>query len=366
MLRRVRVAGAHGTPVAWAEGMAVSLPGVMLDRQFAGCVTADGIFTIPRELPDLPVGAAASVRDHAAYTERGPASSRSPISYRRVPGPIRRAMGAVIGRWSRRSVDTWATFPQWPLDLSADFLADLSGPSNAPPTPTPVCLTHDLDSAEGLSNLMASFLPIEERAGARSTNFVVPCAWPLDTSRLDDVVSRGHELGIHGYDHRNRTPFVDRAEMRARLDAARALQARFDMRGYRAPSLLRTRGLLEELSRLYAYDSSMPTSGGRFPVPNNGCATARPFAIGPLLEVPVSMPRDGSLRFLGYRPDEILRLWIDTARTISASRGVVVLLTHCERGFSGNAAMLDIYARFVRAISEDARYRWSTLAGVAR
>ena len=67
----------------------------------------------------------------------------------------------------------------------------------------------------------------------------------------------------------------------------------------------RTRALLRDLSGRYRYDTSIPTSGGLFPVPNNGCASARPFATEGMLELPLSMPRDGSLRFLGYSPGEI-------------------------------------------------------------
>jgi peptidoglycan/xylan/chitin deacetylase (PgdA/CDA1 family) len=52
------------------------------------------------------------------------------------------------------------------------------------------------------------FLDIEETAGARSTSFVVPCAWPLDHGLLQQLHDRGHEIGVHGYDHANRTPFA--------------------------------------------------------------------------------------------------------------------------------------------------------------
>lgn len=365
-LRRVRLVEANNERLSWAEGLTLSLPVDLLEGPLSGRVAASGDLRLPADLPGMPRSAADGLRERAAFTEIGPVSSRVPLSYRHVPSPIRRVVGRAVGRWSRRAVDSWATFPGWPIDLSADFLADLAGDHARPPGPTPVCLTHDIDSAEGLSNLVAKFLALEERAGARSTNFIVPCDWPLDARALDEVVARGHELGIHGYDHSQRTPFAPDREMHERIEAARHLRDRYHMRGYRAPALLRTRRLVAALPALYAYDSSIPTSGGRFPVANNGCASARPFRIGPLLEIPLSLPRDGSLRFLGYRPVEILPLWIDIGRLIARSGGVVVLLTHCERGFSGNRAMLDVYARFLDAIAEDRRFCWSTLSEVGR
>lgn len=54
------------------------------------------------------------------------------------------------------------------------------------------------------------------------------------------------------------------------------------------------------------------------------------------LEIPLSLPRDGSLRFLGHTPKEILSLWKLCANSLADAGGVVVLLTHCESRFSGN------------------------------
>jgi hypothetical protein len=135
--------------------------------------------------------------------------------------------------------------------------------------------------------------------------------------------------------------------------------------GYRAPSLLRTRDLLRDLSTRYRYDSSIPTSGGMFPVPNNGCASARPFQIEGIWEIPLSLPRDGSLRFLGHSPREILKLWTDCAAKIARRGGVVVLLTHCERRFSGNRDDARVYRQFVEHVaSSPEHYAFSTPAAV--
>jgi peptidoglycan/xylan/chitin deacetylase (PgdA/CDA1 family) len=251
-------------------------------------------------------------------------------------------------------------FPAWPIDLSADFLADLGGvpTARAADGPAPVVLTHDLDSAEGLRNAVELFLPLEEEAGATSVSYIVPCAWPVDRALTDAIVRRGHELGVHGYDHGNRTAFLDAARRRARLEEGRRRLEGYDVRGYRAPSLLRTRPLFGDLASLYAYDSSIPTSGGPLPVPGTGCATARPFEIDGIAELPLSLPRDGSLRFLGTDPRGILALWKECTLRIAASGGVTVLLTHCEARFSGNPDMLAVYREFLAFVRQDARLCW--------
>ncbi|PYR06893.1 MAG: hypothetical protein DMG00_17700, partial [Acidobacteria bacterium] len=106
----------------------------------------------------------------------------------------------LIGRLRRRQADRWARFPRWPLDLSADFLSDVAKERCAVPPPTPVVLTHDIDSAEGLTNLTRNFLDREEAAGARSVNYVVPRGWTLDAAALREIRARGHEIGVHGFD----------------------------------------------------------------------------------------------------------------------------------------------------------------------
>ncbi len=351
-LTRARVADPGSDRLAWAEGLTVSWPAALLEG--AHGLSRDAAGDV--RLPAAPVAAAApyaaKLRLHAAFTA-APVSSRLPFSYRTVPAPVRHLLAGAVGRWQRRRVGVWARFPGWPLDLSADVLADLAGAADAAGAPAartgpaPVVLTHDIDSAEGLAHLTDLFLPLEEAAGARSTSFVVPCAWPLDEGRLADVRARGHELGVHGYDHGNRTPFASPAERRQRLDGAAAFAARAAATGYRAPSLLRTRALLDDLQGRYRYDSSIPTSGGLFPVPNNGCASARPFAIGDVMELPLSLPRDGSLGFLGYQPAEALELWKTCTTRIARAGGVSVLLTHCETRFSGNPAWLAAYRAFL-------------------
>jgi peptidoglycan/xylan/chitin deacetylase (PgdA/CDA1 family) len=364
-IETVRVRSVGGRAQArWAEGRTVALPSALLDRAgWRRFIDAVGDLSLPADAPPALDTDVVDLRERAAFTDRPPASSRLPVSYQYVPGWARAIVASSLGRWNRARSDRWARFPSWPLDLSADFVADMTiaAPSQAPGARTPVLLTHDIDSPEGLTRLVSDFLPIEESVGARSTSYVVPCAWPIDHALASAVVARGHDLGVHGYDHSNRTAFADAAERRRRLDGAAALVERYRMVGYRAPSLLRTRALLRDVGVRYRYDSSIPTSGGLFPVPNNGCATARPFIVEGTPELPLTLPRDGSLRFLGHSPVEIAKLWMACADTVARARGVVVLLTHCERRFSGNAPMLAAYRTLLEHIARASdRFEFST------
>ena len=337
---------------AWAEGRRFTIPADLPSRLRwpltpSGDLSLDGA-SMPASASDV-----AALRERQAFTDRAPVSARLPFRYQVVPGRVRAAIGSLIGRWNRGRADRWAAFPGWPLDLSADLLSDLSAPRRPRRAgPAPVVLTHDIDSPEGLRSLVDRFLPLEEAVRATSTSYIVPCAWNVDERLAGEVTGRGHDIGVHGYDHSNLTPFAAADERRRRLDAALPFAKRHGSVGYRAPSLLRTRALFRDLAGRYHYDSSIPTSGGLFPVPNNGCATARPFTIEGIRELPLSMPRDGSLRFLGYSPEEIAALWIECADAIARSGGVVVLLTHCERRFSGGEPMLAAYRAFLEYVGD--------------
>ena len=355
--------------LAWALGQRITIPAALVESGGVGISDNDGIHVLQQI-----AGTAEDVeglRLRAAFTNKRPLSSLLPFSYQRVNPRIRSLIAKGLGLTSRLSTkpitSAGSSFPDFPLDLSADFLADLAGgPPSCCDKPTPVVLTHDLDSHEGLINFISRFAPLEEEFGGRSSNFVPACAWPLDHERLTSLRKLGHEVGVHGFDHSNRTAFLPQTKRDQRLDAATPLWKQYDATGYRAPSLLRTRILLASLAGRYQYDSSIPTAGGLFPVPNNGCATARPFIVEGIAELPLSMPRDGSLRFLGYSPEAIFRIWLECADRIAASGGVVVLLTHCEDRFSGNDAMLKTYRSFLEYVAKSKQYFFSTPINVLR
>lgn len=360
-------AAEHLPHLAWAQGLRVSLPARLLtETDLLGGLRSDGTLVMPARRPEVSPAEAEALRLRAAFTEHPPLASRLPISYRRLPAWARSLLASAIGRWKRHAMRRGSTFPRYPIDLSADFLADLARarPSPLAHGPTPVVLTHDIDSPQGMRNLIRWFLDLEESVGARSTCYVVPNGWPIDHGALQQVRERGHEIGVHGHDHSNRTPFLYPPELRRRLSQAADLIERYAAVGYRAPSLYRTRNLLRGLADLYQYDSSIPTSGGPFPVPNNGCASARPFVVEGITELPLTMPRDGSLRFMGYSPREILNLWIRCAQTISRSGGVVVLLTHCESWFSGNAPMYASYRKFLEFVAQSKSFAFQSTAQV--
>lgn len=345
----------------WAVGEQISLSKELAEKLG---VISDNKLTLHSKLPELSRDIVQESCLRAAWISSPPSSSRLPFPYHWVPSHIRVVLAKAMGAYQKNRTSRWASYPNFPLDLTTDFLCDLVGGNTPAQSHCPVILSHDLDSKEGLDNALQFFFPIEKSYGATSSNYIVPQKWKLDWAALDELVSQGHELGVHGYDHSNKTSYVNSGEMAARLNGAKELFDRYNIKGYRAPSLVRTPELLDALTAKYQYDSSIPTSGGLFPKANNGCASARPFGVNKIKVLPLSMPRDGSLIFLGFSPDEIVSIWKECATRIAKANGVVVLLTHCEHRFSGNYKMLAAYQQILQFFSEEEQFQFATPSSV--
>lgn len=360
LTERVTITNTSEAPnLSWAFGWTFRIPSVIAQNPEIMVPYDGGYLLTGRQCPST---AFEDLREMRAFTEQKPMSSKVPISYQYVPALLRNLIARGIGYVQRNRMNRWSDYPVWPLDLSADFLADLCGKTSSyAGGKTPVILSHDIDTSEGLENCVRQFLPLEEMYGARSVNFLVPASWPIDYGLIQELIGRGHALGVHGLDHANKTAYCTEKEIHDRLQKGIARLKEYGAIGYRAPSLIRTQSLLRCLDQYYQYDSSIPTSGGLFPVPNNGCASARPYLIGNALwELPLSMPREAALYFLGYKPEEILATWINCAKKISESGGVIVLLTHCEKRFTAAPIMFSIYEQFLEYLTQSGRYDWST------
>jgi peptidoglycan/xylan/chitin deacetylase (PgdA/CDA1 family) len=249
-------------------------------------------------------------------------------------------------------------------------------PSLRPRSPWPggkrfaLVLTHDLDSAGGQT--VALGLAAAERAhGLRSAWYVVGKDWPLNHEALGALHAEGHELGLHDAHHDNRGAFMAPGQLAERLDGCRELVERYEMTGYRSPSMLRTAAMYEALRGRFEYDSSIPDTG-LLPKPN-GCASVFPIEPGGVPMLPLTLPPDGQLVGLGLDSAQVAAQWIAKAEWIARAGGIAMLLTHPERGFSAEGPMQDAYGRFLAwaAAREDAWHalprevaaRWAESAG---
>jgi len=293
---------------------------------------------------------------------RPPLQARLPFHHHLVPARLRLMIARVTTAWARRRPPA---FPAWPVEPAVEALryvlaraAALSGAGGETPglgrSARPmVVLTHDIDTAAGGGPAL-EMAGMEEEAGFRSTWFVVPCRGGV-LSRLrpclDRLYAAGHEIGVHGFDHGNRTPFLPPADLGRRLDCARAALADYCPRGYRSPGLVRTPALYEQLEGRFDYDSSVPdtelyTAAGR----GNGCGSTIPFRRGSLLVLPVTLPLDALLIHYGFGPREISALWAEKLAWLGRVGGIGVCVTHAEPHYGGRRGMLRWYREFLAGL----------------
>jgi peptidoglycan/xylan/chitin deacetylase (PgdA/CDA1 family) len=249
-------------------------------------------------------------------------------------------------------------FPRWPLDSSFDRLLRLyalclvriggtgellfrwfwPGEHRAA-----LILTHDVESAEGL-RLGLELADIEEERGFRSSFNIVADWYPLDRGVLRELRRRGFEIGIHGI-HHDRSMFATRAAFEAQLPQVRAAAADFEAVGFRSPATHRVVEWLPELP--VDYDCTMPHSDPYEPQPG-GCCSLWPFFLGPLVELPYTVPQDHTL--LTLLRDRTVEPWLRQVNDIAGRFGLVQTVTHPDRGYLAEADNRAVYVELLDAL----------------
>lgn len=291
--------------------------------------------------------------------------SRLPLPYWRAPMWLRTAGSRLLN--SHADFAALPRFPAYPLDLSADVLAHVTGRS-APRWPTgksyAVVLTHDVDSAwpcrgDG-RRWLAAFRAAEEDLGARSAWYIVPTEFEgrEELAVLGDLSAAGHELGVHGWTHDPGLADVPLPRLMSLLRAARERFSDLGAIGYRSPWLSRGPALFAALRAAgYRYDTSVPNADcqRRSRIANNGCGTVFPHVRDGVLELPLTLPQDSMRMALGLEPAAFWH-WLSTiAERISAVGGLVVVSTHIQPHHSATPQMLAGYRSLIAWLIADPR-----------
>jgi len=345
----------QGEPVAWLENRTTSLPVVIkvqnnLKLNYDPDRVAD-IFTSESYLKLKP-----------------PLMSLFPGKYHIIPEALRFRINRFF---SRRTLKAKG-FPLWPLDVSSGLWLHLANRINLL-TPYPweagkshaVVFTHDVDTLKGMRH-MAAIADIENECGIQSTWFMVTQAYPLDHGLLQALHREGHELGCHSCWHDLHLPWLKPAEVRMQLSLnLKALEA-YQPQGFRSPCMLRAPGWHKFLSEFFVYDSSVPDTERFAPYwYPNGCGYFWPFTREGIKVLPLTMPQDAFLLFLGYSPERILELWRAKLKVIKALGGMAVFSLHPETHFSGNPLMHKIYRQLLQEVTADRQAWVATAAAVA-
>lgn len=315
-------------------------------------------------LPFSPDEAVRGFLDEAYVAPASAARSSALAAYysmkRFVPRSMIMAARSVVARRQARSLD----FPRWPIESSLDDLQRLilrailqASGANAIPfvwfwpqgKHAALILTHDIETASG-RDAVPAFIDAEQSLGFVSSFNVVPNKYEVPQSLLAEIPRRGHEIGVHGWDHQGsivatRELFDDRA---VRINE---VAGSWNAAGFRSPSTYRNSDWFQDLA--FDYDSSFPDTDP-FEPQSGGCMSLFPYHMGRLVELPITMPQDHTLFTLLGEKDA--RLWRAKAAAIRARHGLICMLTHpdTDDGYTGSARVFPHYMEMLHELGDDA------------
>jgi len=289
------------------------------------------------------------IRDELYAGDMRPASRWVPFGYQHLPSAVRLAAAKLVflpRRLRRERQD-----PPWPNAPALDVLDALVG--RRPSTPWGerawgLSVTVDVDTARGL-RAAPGIADVVERAGLRACFFVVGAALAREEPIARELRERGHEIGSHDMVHDNRLFVLPPVEMESRLARARDSVRPFGGRGFRAPSLLRSTRLIEAVGRHFDYDSTRCDTDAEY---LRGCATVFPHRTEGCLELPVTLPMDSSLTYLGHSPWAVLEAWKRKCGYIRRLGGLAMLVTHAEPHLTGGARLREMLRAFLEWVRE--------------
>ena len=250
-------------------------------------------------------------------------------------------------------------FPAWPFDESVVRLLGLyvqsalvvNGGDGLPfrwfwphGRDAAVTLGHDVESKEGL-RLAVELADLEQEHGFRSS-FNLGGWYEIDQGIVNELTERGFEIGLHGVRH-DRALFRSRADFDEQRHVLARQAALLGAEGFRSPSTYRVFDWLAELP--VGYDASLSHSDPFEPQPG-GCCSLWPFFIGPVVELPYTLPQDHTLFTL--LKARSIDLWLEQADRIERHHGLIHCVSHPDRGYLGDKEKRALYAEFLAAMAD--------------
>jgi len=212
-------------------------------------------------------------------------------------------------------------------------------------------LTHDVETAEG-QRFVRHVADREERLGLRSSFNFVAERYPLDMGLIDELRSRGFEVGVHGLRH-------DGRELRSRRSFERTAGlindhlARLRAVGFRSPLTHRHPEWMQELA--VEYDSSFFDTDPFEPLPG-GTMSIWPFLMGRFIELPYTLAQDSTLAdVLGERGPGT---WLAKAAYVKRWHGMALVNTHPD--YLRLPGRWEVYAALLESLRERGGW-WNVL-----
>ena len=225
----------------------------------------------------------------------------------------------------------------WPAEAASAAQADYA-----------LVLTHDVETADGMK-LIPAIAKIEEDLGFRSAWNLIPYKYKIDLGFVQDLKDRGHEIGIHGYNHDGRL-FCSKSIFDRRLPFINQAIRDYDCVGFRTPMVHRNLNWMQGLE--VDYDASV-FDVDPFQAMPGGVQNLWPFLCGKFVELPYTLPQDHTLLVtLGETTD---RIWREKLALIRSLHGMALMVTHPD--YLDTSAKQNVYRSFLEHIHQSGGYR---------
>ncbi len=262
-----------------------------------------------------------------------------------IPIPLRQ----LLQRGRNQGIDVPANW-YLPTEFLQDFRAAIAlAPNTLAIDPWPDrykmagVLTHDVETSVGVS-LVDKLAQLEEKFGLRSSWNFIPYKYKVDSGLLHDLKQRGHEIGVHGYNHDGRL-FESRRTFDRRVEPINRAIASYGSTGFRAPMVHRNLQWLQALD--VEYDASC-FDVDPFQAMPGGVGGMWPFIVGKFVELPYTLPQDHTL--LVSLGETTPNLWIKKFDFLRRYRAMAMLVTHPD--YLDTPNRLGVYQQFLQYLSE--------------
>lgn len=222
---------------------------------------------------------------------------------------------------------------------------------------TAFVLTHDVETFQGVK-FVRHLADLEQEFGFRSSFNFIPERYPVERELLEELSSRGFEIGIHGLKHDGKL-FTSRKVFEQRVKRINHYLQKWGAVGFRTP--LTHRHPLWMQSLKIEYDSSFFDTDPYEPMAG-GTMSIWPFLIGHFVEMPYTLPQDHTLMvILGETTPQ---LWIEKVKFIERYYGMILLNTHPD--YLCQPTYLRIYRQFLQEMKNRQGYWHALPCEVAR
>ena len=170
------------------------------------------------------------------YKQNTPLQSRLPINYTKIPVSLRNFLFNILLK-----LKTDPEWPEWPIEKSVELTRYLyiKSMSMALKKRIPyisfwpnrkkfaIAVTHDCDTGSSFDNI-EKIREIERKYGINSCWNVLSSKYMIDREKLRKLKGEGCEIGLHGYNHDNKTPFLKKSKIIERIMSASKIIEEFE------------------------------------------------------------------------------------------------------------------------------------------